>query len=87
LESLTLGFIAQLKGALTKKRYQAAMVFVDHASRLSYIHHQQGLMLEQNKHLKPMQDHMELVSNIIMLTMEDLQTMHLSIQLQGQDKQ
>jgi hypothetical protein len=43
LESPTLGFIAQLKGALTKKRYRAAMVFVDHASRLSYIHLEQGL--------------------------------------------
>jgi hypothetical protein len=38
LESNTQGFIAQLKGTLTKKRYGAATVFVDHTSRLSYIH-------------------------------------------------
>ncbi len=43
MELLTPGFVAQLKGALTKKWYQAAMVFVDHTSWLSYIHLQQGL--------------------------------------------
>jgi hypothetical protein len=43
LESPTPGFVAQLKGALTKKQYQAAMILVDHGSRLSYIHLQQGL--------------------------------------------
>jgi hypothetical protein len=32
------GFIAQLKGTLTKKCYTAATVFVDHYSRLKYIH-------------------------------------------------
>jgi hypothetical protein len=32
------GFIAQLKGSLTKKHYTAATVFVDHYSRLKYIH-------------------------------------------------
>jgi hypothetical protein len=32
LESNTQGFLAQLKGTLTKKRYGAATVFVDHAS-------------------------------------------------------
>jgi hypothetical protein len=31
------GFIARLKGTLTKKRYTAAIVFVDHNSRLKYI--------------------------------------------------
>jgi hypothetical protein len=36
LESLTPGFIAQLKGRLTKKRYGAATIFVNHASHLSY---------------------------------------------------
>jgi hypothetical protein len=36
LESLTPGFIAQLKGRLTKKRYGAATIFVNHASCLSY---------------------------------------------------
>ncbi len=32
------GFIAQLKGTLTKKRYTAATVFIDHYSKLKYIH-------------------------------------------------
>jgi hypothetical protein len=32
------GFIAQLKGTLTKKRYTAATDFVNHYSRLKYIH-------------------------------------------------
>jgi hypothetical protein len=36
--STQVGFIAQLKGALTKKRYTAATVFTDHYSRLQYIH-------------------------------------------------
>jgi hypothetical protein len=32
------GFIAQLKGTLTRKRYTAATIFVDHYSRLKYVH-------------------------------------------------
>jgi hypothetical protein len=32
------GFIAQLKGTLTKKCYTVATIFVDHYSRLKYIH-------------------------------------------------
>jgi hypothetical protein len=36
--STQVGFIAQLKGALTKKRYIAATVFINHYSRLQYIH-------------------------------------------------
>ncbi len=35
---MQVSFIAQLKRALTKKRYTAATVFVDHYSRLKYIH-------------------------------------------------
>jgi hypothetical protein len=35
---MQVGFIAQLKGTLTKKRYTAATVFVDHYSRLKYVH-------------------------------------------------
>ena len=38
LESPTPGFIAQLKGTLTKQRYKYATVFVDQYSRLSYVH-------------------------------------------------
>ena len=36
--STQVAFIAQLKGALTKKQYTAAAVFTDHYSRLQYIH-------------------------------------------------
>ena len=43
LESPTPGFIATLKGTPTKRRYKAATIFVDHASRLSYAHLQQRL--------------------------------------------
>ncbi len=35
---MQVGFIAQLKESLTKKQYTAAMVFVDHYSKLKYIH-------------------------------------------------
>jgi hypothetical protein len=38
LVSTQVGFIAQLKGILTKKRYTAATVFVDHYSWLKYVH-------------------------------------------------
>ena len=41
LESTSPGFIGQMKGALTNKRYKFATVFVDHFSRLSYVHLQQ----------------------------------------------
>ena len=34
------GFYAQLKGRLTKKRYRCATIFVDHFSRLRYVHPQ-----------------------------------------------
>jgi hypothetical protein len=36
--SMQVGFIAQLKGTLTKKRYTAATIFVDHYLRLKYVH-------------------------------------------------
>jgi hypothetical protein len=36
--STQVGFIAQLKGTLTKKRYTAATIFIDHYSRLKYVH-------------------------------------------------
>ena len=38
LESTTPGLLAQLKGTLTKLRYKAATIFIDHYSRLSYVH-------------------------------------------------
>eukprot|EP00978_Attheya_sp_CCMP212_P037948 scaffold183254_cov63-Attheya_sp.AAC.2 len=43
LESPTPGFIAQLKGRLTRDRYRYATIFVDHYSRLSYIHLQRTI--------------------------------------------
>jgi len=43
LESSLPGFIALLKGRPTKRRYRAVTVFVDHYSRLSYVHMQQQL--------------------------------------------
>jgi hypothetical protein len=38
MTSIEVGFFAQLKGKLTKKRYKCATVFVDHFSRLQFIH-------------------------------------------------
>jgi hypothetical protein len=38
LESRAVGFVAQLKGRLTKGRYRVATIFVDHYSRLGYVH-------------------------------------------------
>ena len=38
MQSTELGFYAQLKGKLTTKRYTAATIFVDHYSRLRYVH-------------------------------------------------
>jgi hypothetical protein len=42
LESPVPGFIAQMKGKLTRQRYRAATIFVDHFSSLSYVHLQQS---------------------------------------------
>jgi hypothetical protein len=36
--STHMGYFAQLKGTLTKKRYWAASIFVDHFSCLQYVH-------------------------------------------------
>ena len=38
IESHTPGFLAQIKGFITRRRYRAATVFVDHFSDLSYVH-------------------------------------------------
>jgi hypothetical protein len=46
LESTTPGLSTQMKGWLTKKRYRAANVFVDHFSGLSYIHLQKSTSAE-----------------------------------------
>jgi hypothetical protein len=42
LESPVEGFIAQLKGKLTKRRFRLATIFVDHFSSLSFVHLQQS---------------------------------------------
>jgi hypothetical protein len=47
LISMQVGFIAQLKGSLTKKRYTAATVFADHFSKLKYIHLMTKLTYEE----------------------------------------
>ncbi len=41
--STHMGYFAQLKGTLTKKRYRAASIFVDHFSCLRYVHLMQDL--------------------------------------------
>jgi hypothetical protein len=38
MESTEVGFFAQLKGSLTKKRYRYCTVCVDHFSRLCFVH-------------------------------------------------
>jgi hypothetical protein len=38
MESTEVGFFAQLKGSLTKKWYRYCTVFVDHFSRLHFVH-------------------------------------------------
>ena len=46
------GLIAQLKGWLTKRRYQAATVFADHASGLTYVHVSEGTTAEETLEAK-----------------------------------
>jgi hypothetical protein len=38
LESPVQGFVGQMKGILTKKRYKVATIFVDHQSNYSFVH-------------------------------------------------
>ena len=45
--STQVGFFAQLKGRLTKKRYCAATIFVDHFSGYKYTHLMTHLLLEE----------------------------------------
>ena len=47
LESRLPGFIAQLKGKLTNKRYNTATIFIYHFSELSYVHLQQSTSSEE----------------------------------------
>ena len=48
LESPTLGYISQIKGGITKQRYCSATIFVDHTSRLRYVHLQKSLTSAEN---------------------------------------
>ncbi len=50
--STQVGFIAQLKGTLTKKHYTAATVFIDHYSRLKFIHLMTNLTSEETMEAK-----------------------------------
>ena len=47
MESTEEGFLAQLKGKLTRRRYKNATIFVDHFSDLSYVHLQTALTSEE----------------------------------------
>jgi hypothetical protein len=55
--SMQVGFIAQLKGGLTKKQYTAATVFTDHYSRLQYIHLMTRLTLQETVNPKQPFEH------------------------------
>ena len=52
LESSTPGLIAQLKGTPTTKRYTCATIFIDHFSRLSFVHLQMSLSSEDTLQAK-----------------------------------
>jgi hypothetical protein len=56
-DATQVGFIAQLKGTLTKKCYTAATVFVDHYSRLKYIHLMTKLTSEETMKAKRAFEH------------------------------
>ena len=45
--SMQQGFFPQMKGKLTLKRYRAASIFVDHFSRLRYVHLMQDLSSDE----------------------------------------
>jgi hypothetical protein len=45
--STQVGFFAQLKDKLTSKRYWAASIFIDHFSRLQYVHLMQDLSSDE----------------------------------------
>lgn len=47
MESSTLGFVGQMKGKLTTRRYKYATVFIDHFSRYTYVHLQSQITSEE----------------------------------------
>jgi hypothetical protein len=51
------GFIAQLKGSLTKKHYTMGTVFIDHHSKLKYIHLMTRLTSEETMDAKCVFEH------------------------------
>ncbi len=55
--SMQVGFITQLKGTLTKKCYTAATIFVDHYSRLKYVHLMTRLTSEETMEAKQAFEH------------------------------
>jgi hypothetical protein len=52
MESSTLGFVGQLKGKLTKRRYKYATIFIDNFSRYKYVHLQTSLTSEETLQAK-----------------------------------
>ena len=52
MESSTTGFVAQLKGRLTTRRYRVATIFVDYYSDLSYVHLQSSTTSEETVEAK-----------------------------------
>jgi hypothetical protein len=54
---MQVGFIDQLKGTLTKKRYTASTIFVDHYSKLKYIHLMTKLTSEETIQAKRTFEH------------------------------
>ena len=48
LEIIIPGFVAQLKGRLTKDKYICATIFLDHYSSVSYVHLQRSTNGEDN---------------------------------------
>lgn len=52
LDATTPGFVAQLKGILTRKRYRYATIFVDHFSDIDYVVPQTSLTSEETLRAK-----------------------------------
>jgi hypothetical protein len=78
MTSTEVGFFAQLKGALTKKRYRCCTIFVDNYSRLRYLHLQVNNTAKEtmkaNTHLRNMRPSMVSPSSTITATMDALPT-------------
>ena len=77
LESPTLGFVAQLKGILTTKRYKYASIFVDQYSDLTFVFLQKRLTSEETVLAKKTFERYARFNNI-MQTMAPLLTKALS---------